>query len=370
MAEPLKTAFDRDMIDRIARTLALVERRFPRSRFVAEATRDFERLELMGRARAVAAALRRFLPSSYREASAVIRASLAHDSASPRGGAMDGFRFMPFVAFVAAYGLAESDFEDSMRAQHELTKVFTAEFSIRAFLERHPGRTLARLRAWASDPDEHVRRLVSEGSRPRLPWAPRLPAFQRDPAPVLELLELLKDDPSEYVRRSVANNLNDIGKDHPETLVLIAKRWLRGASPARRALVAHALRFLVKRGHRGALEALGVGARPSVRVTGRADPSRVRIGGKARIVLRVGSASRRAQSLAVDIAVHYVKSDGSRRPKVFKVAALDLPPRGVAPLSKIVSFAQHTTRRQHPGRHAVDALVNGVRFPVCRVDVR
>jgi 3-methyladenine DNA glycosylase AlkC len=90
-----------------------------------------------------------------------------------------------------------------------------------ASLSRDPERTLARLREWARDPHPHVRRLVSEGTRPRLPWAPRLVAFQKDPRPVLELLELLKDDPELLVRRSVANNLNDIGKDHPELLAAV-----------------------------------------------------------------------------------------------------------------------------------------------------
>ena len=168
---------------------------------------------------------------------------------------MAAFLYMPHLFFVARHGL--DHFEDSMRAQHALTQLFTAEYSIRAFLEKHPGATLARLREWTADPSHHVRRLVSEGTRPRLPWAPRLRAFQKDPRPVLELLELLKDDPELYVRRSVANNLNDIGKDHPALLTAVAKRWLRGASPERRWIVSHALRSAVKRADAGALGALG-----------------------------------------------------------------------------------------------------------------
>jgi 3-methyladenine DNA glycosylase AlkC len=338
-----------------------VERSFDRRRFVAEATRDFVRLELLDRARAVAEALRRFLPADYPKAVAAILGSLAHDSSSARAGAMDGFRYLPFVTFVREYGADAAHFEDSMRAQYELTQRFTAEFSIRAFLERHPARTLARLHEWTEDPSEHVRRLVSEGTRPRLPWASRLSAFQRDPRPVLELLERLKDDPSEYVRRSVANNLNDIGKDHPEVLVDLARRWLRGATPERRALVTHALRFLVKQGHPGALEALGVGAKPEARVSGVATPSTVSIGGRVRLTIRVASGSRRRQSLAVDLAVHYVKADGSTRAKVFKVAVIELAPRGVAELAKTISFAPHTTRRQYPGRHVIDVVLNGDR---------
>src|SRR5262249_34126743 len=155
-------------------------------------------------------------------------------------------------------------FEPAMRAQYELTKRFSAESSIRAFLMQYPEATYARLLEWARDGSVHVRRLVSEGTRPRLPWAPRLRAFQDDPRPVIALLELLKDDPERYVQRSVANNLNDIGKDHPELAVEVCRRWSARTSPGRAWIVRHALRSLVKKGHRGALEAVGAGSRPKV----------------------------------------------------------------------------------------------------------
>ena len=142
---------------------------------------------------------------------------------------------MPHLFFVSQYGLAH--FEPSMQAQHALTQRFTAEFSIRPFLQHHPQQTLRRLSQWTQDPSEQVRRLVSEGSRPRLPWAPRLAAFQTDPRPVLQLLEQLRDDTSLYVRRSVANNLNDIGKDNPDMLMDTARRWLLGASTDREWIV-------------------------------------------------------------------------------------------------------------------------------------
>jgi 3-methyladenine DNA glycosylase AlkC len=124
-----------------------------------------------------------------------------------------------------------------MRAHHELAQRFTAEFSIRLFLERHCEATLARLTQSATDPSPDVRRLVSEGTRPRLPWAPRLRDFQANPQPVLALLDLLKDDPDLYVRRSVANNLNDIGKDHPALLTDTANRWMQNATEERRWLI-------------------------------------------------------------------------------------------------------------------------------------
>lgn len=248
-----------------------------------------------------------------------------------------------------------------MRAQHALTQRFTAEFSIRAFLEKHPERTLARLRQWAADPSPHVRRLVSEGTRPRLPWAPRLRAFQRDPAPVIELLQLLKDDPELYVRRSVANNLNDIGKDHPALLVDVARRWLRDASPERRWIVNHALRSAVKRADAGALAALGYGGEAAVKVRGVAiTPASPRIGGRVEIRFDVVSTSRKAQRLMVDLVVHFVKLRGTGA-KTFKLRALTLAPGEAATVGKTLTLTQLTTRKHHPGVHRVEALLNGRR---------
>lgn len=357
------------MVERLGHSLARAHAPFKAKSFVDQATREFSQLELMDRARRVAAALHGALPADYPRAVQVILDSLAHDSSPPTKGSMDSFRFLPFGLFVAEHGLSEAHFEPSMKAQYEITKRFTSEFSIRAFFERHPEKTLARFRKWAADPDPHVRRLVSEGSRPRLPWAGRLRAFQKDPRPVLELLELLKDDESEYVRRSVANNLNDIGKDHPEVLIEVASHWLKGASAERAALVRHALRFLIKQGHPGALKVLGYGEKASVTVSGKAAPARVRIGDKIRVTVEVTSRSRRPQRLSVDLSVGYVKADGSRRAKVFKVSVIELAPRQTVVLSKVLSFAQHTTRRHFEGRHPIDVIVNGQPYPITPVIV-
>jgi 3-methyladenine DNA glycosylase AlkC len=271
---------------------------------------------------------------------------------------MASFFFLPHVNFVALFGL--DHFEPAMRAQHALTQRFTAEFSIRPFLERHESATLVRLTEWAADPSEHVRRLVSEGTRPRLPWAGRLRRFQADPTPVLALLERLKDDPSEYVRRSVANNLNDIGKDHPDLLVRVAKRWLVDAGEQRRALVRHALRSLVKAGHPGALRVLGYGREADVECRDVTfAPARVANGGKVTITFAVANGASRRQRVLVDLRVHFVKSTGRATPKVFKLKTMDLAPGEHAAIRKTISLAPMTTRKHYAGKHIVDVLVNG-----------
>ena len=326
-------------------------------------------LELVARGGHIAAAMHRHLPQSFAEAARVLVRSLGPELGTTEAFGMAPFRYLPHVLFVAKHGL--DDFEASMHAQYELTKRFSAEYSIRAFLTRHPKRTLERLRTWATDANVHVRRLVSEGTRPRLPWAPRLPAFQEDPRPVLRLLERLKDDPERYVQRSVANNLNDIAKDHPDLVVEVCRRWARGASEERLWIVGHALRSLVKGGHRGALATLGFASRPQVQVGGaRLAPRAVKLGSKLRFSFDLESRSPRFQDLLVDYAVHFVKADGGTRPKVFKLRRVSLAPGARLRLESTVSFEELTTRRPRPGRHRIEVLVNGVAHPLMAFQVR
>ena len=363
MAEPLRNSFGPDVPARIAAMLEAVHPAFPAAAFLTDALDGYEALALTPRAGRIADALRRHLPADYEEALAVLMASLGPPLAATELTGMAPFVYLPHVVFVARYGLEH--FEPSMRAQYELTQRFTAEFSIRPFLERHPERTLARLHEWAHDPDVHVRRLVSEGTRSRLPWAPRLRAFQRDPGPVLALLELLKDDREEYVRRSVANNLNDIGKDHPGLLVETCARWSEGASPTRRRLIRHALRSLVKAGDPGALAVLGfgLGATAEVRAV-RIEPARSHIGDRVTIAFELVSRAAEMQPLLVDLRVHFVKANGGTSAKVFKVGSARLAPGEGTSFRKVVSLAEMTTRRHYLGEHRVEVLVNGAAYPV------
>ncbi|MBK8247660.1 MAG: DNA alkylation repair protein [Gemmatimonadetes bacterium] len=363
MAEPLKHHIGPEVVRSLATDLAAAWAGFDAKAFIRDASRGLDALELLPRGTHIAGAMRRHLPAAYPEAVRVLVDSLG----PPLGGSdltgMAVFRYLPYVAFIREYGVEH--FEESMAAQYVLTQRFTAEWCIRPFVERYPDATLARLREWTRDPNVHVRRLVSEGTRPRLPWAPQLKAFIADPAPTLALLELLKDDPERYVQRSVANHLNDIAKDHPDRVVAVAKEWSRGASEGRAWIVSHALRSLIKRGHRGALALLGGGARPAVRV-GRATftPARVRVGQVVRFTFALTSTARRTQELIVDYTVHFVKADGSAKPKVFKLAKRALAPGERATFSGRVSLAVHTTRKPYPGRHPVEVQVNGIPYPL------
>ena len=364
MAEALKASFDERVPRAIARQIEAVWPAFRSRKFLADVLTNYETLELMDRGRSIGDALGRHLPQDFPEALDIVMRSIEVPRVRPYpAGGMSSFYYLPHTSFIAQRGLGH--FDESMRAQHRLTQLFTAEFSIRPFIQRYEAEALAVLRNWASDPSHHVRRLVSEGTRPRLPWASRLPRFQKNPAPVIELLELLKDDPEIYVRRSVANNLNDIGKDHPDLLVKVAKRWMKGASDERRAIVQHALRSLVKLGNPEALAILGFRTVSGIRI-GRATitPARARLGSSVAISFDVTNTAPESQRLLVDLRVFFVKARGESSPKVFKLKSVLLDPRKTASFRKTITLAELTTRKHYPGTHRVEALVNGKAFTI------
>ena len=335
MAEPLKNMFNESVLRGIAETLPVNEQAF-----VADCLVGFEPLGLMDRARHVARVMRDHLDPD--PAAAIQQLSFP---------AADGFFFYnPHAFFIQEYGLPA--YEQSMAAMYELTQVFTAEFCIRPFITAHP-QTMQRLREWTGDPSEHVRRLVSEGTRPRLPWAPQLPQFRHDPGPVLELLDLLKDDPSEYVVRSVGNNLNDISKDHPQRALEVAARW------APRPVVRRGLRTLIKDGDSQALAILGYG---EVHASAEADiPASIDIGQRLRLAIDVTTNG----PVLVDVVVDFAGTKGPRR-KVFKGAELTTS----ATIRRTVSFEQLSTRRVYPGPHAISVLLNGREQPLGTLVVR
>lgn len=364
MGEPLKNQFDRTVPRAIAAQIARVSKSFRPDKFLKDVLRGYDALELMDRGRAIGDVLGRHLPADYPAALDILMRSIRepHGGHHLKGG-MAAFYYMPHTSFIAQYGL--DHFDISMKAQRELTQLFSAEFSIRPFIERHEQRSLDLLRMWATDQSEHVRRLVSEGTRPRLPWGPRLRSFQKDPAPVIDLLELLKDDSSLYVRRSVANNLNDIGKDHPDVLIEVAKRWMKGASEERRLLVQHALRSLIKQGNNEALQILGFGEKATVAIERpKVTPRRVSKAGKVTVSFTIRSRSRRSQTILVDLRVHYRKANGTTTPRVFKLRKLDLPPGGTAMFRKTIALKDLTTRKHYAGKHLVDMLINGAVKPI------
>jgi 3-methyladenine DNA glycosylase AlkC len=361
--EPFKNLLNPALVRASAEWLQGVWPAFDRSRFVRHANRGLEALEFKARAMQIADALEATLPAHFGNACDVIEAALAPavepGTTAPEGApGLTGWIVWPLGEFVARRGLAEP--ERALVALHALTQRLTAEFAIRTFIVEHPALVFATLQRWTRDPSAHVRRLVSEGSRPRLPWGLRLKAMVADPTPTLPLLAALQDDPSDYVRRSVANHLNDIAKDHPAVVVAWLREHLPGAPVERRALLRHASRTLIKQGHADVL-GLWDAATPfdgSVRL--QLTPPRLCVGDSLRLRLSLRSRSTRVQTLLIDYAVLHVKANGRTSAKIFKGWSVTLAPGEIRTLEKTHSMRAVTTRRYHAGRHAIDVRINGL----------
>lgn len=256
---PLKNLLGLEAVDCLAHNILLVYPQFDTESFRRNASNGLEPLGILERGKKLARTLRLYLPRKYATAIEIILASLTPPLTRTDTLGLAVFFYLPHISFIAEYGweFEENDGHDpflvSMRAQYELTKRFSAEFSMRPFLIKQQERTLSQLLEWTSDPDPHVRRLCSESTRPRLPWAARIPAFIANPTSALPILEALKNDPDLYVRRSVANHLGDIAKDHPEFVFTICERWLAKASNEVKWLIRHALRHPAKKENKTAL---------------------------------------------------------------------------------------------------------------------
>lgn len=364
MAEPFKNLINSALIEHTGKHLRRAWPAFDQKRFVREATAGLDTLEMKARAMQIATALEATLPDDFDRAAGLIESALAPAFEGEDLGAMRsntaglaGWVVWSLGEFVVRRGMDEP--ERALHALHALTQRFSAEYAIRPFIAAHPALCFKALQRWTRDPSVHVRRLVSEGSRPRLPWGLQLKALVADPAPTLPLLRTLQDDTSAYVRRSVANHLNDIAKDHPALVALWLAEHLPGASAERTALLRHASRTLVKKGDAAVLKAWGLGARFKGQAQLMLDRPHLAIGETLTLQLQLHSTARHAQALVLDYALHHVKADGGSTAKVFKGWQLSLAPDATVTLARRHSMRVVTTRRYHPGRHQIDLLANG-----------
>jgi 3-methyladenine DNA glycosylase AlkC len=327
----------------------------------------------------VVAAETALAPLSLRERSDLLRDALLEDlpgdyasfAATVRSAAsaptFTGWLIWPVTSAVAVKAIeqgGEEAFDDALALLAELTPRLTSEFALRVLLNHDLDRALATIAGWTGSDSHDVRRLASEGTRPMLPWAVRVPGILAEPKATLPILNALYRDNSEYVRRSVANHLNDISRRDPDLVVATASQWLAepGEDPgATGKVVRHALRTLVKQGHRGALGLLGF-APARVEVTGpRLSADAITIGAALTFTATVRNLESEPARLAIDYVVHHRKANGTTTGKTFKLTTQVLGPGESYELSREHSFRVITTRRYHPGAHALELQVNGVR---------
>ncbi len=357
--KPMKEGLNPAAIERMATSLRPVFPEMDTSRFLEDACNGLDQLELKERVDHLIRVLAQHLPQDFATAAAGL-AELPHCwQAGDPNDPMRGFAAWPVTDYVAHTGLQMPAVALPVLAK--LTPLFSAEFAIRPFLQNHYAMTYQQMLDWCEHPDEHVRRLATEGIRPRLPWGIRLKRFMEDPRPVIDLLTRLLDDPALYVRRSVANNLNDISKDHPDLVIEICREWLAQSDTANTSwIVKHASRGLIKQGHTEAFSLLGYSHDPQIRVNLlRLQTASLKIGETLEFELQLEGLVEQ-QTAVVDYAVHHRKANGRSSPKVFKLKAVSLDKGQQETLNKRHSFKPVTTRKYYPGEHYLGIHINGV----------
>jgi 3-methyladenine DNA glycosylase AlkC len=354
----LRDVFNPTLVNKLAENIQKTWPEFDAAGFSADINSQLERLNFGERNALIRDKLGEYLPPDFPAAAQILIDSLGPELMGEELTGLDGFIIMPQCDFVAKFGL--DYFDISMKALYEMTKRFTAEGAIRPFLQKYPEQTLKMLERWAEDKSPFARRLASEGTRPRLPLAPRLPQFIKDPRPVLKLLDKLKADPTLLVRRSVANNLNDIAKDNPDIVVETLREWQKSQDKDTQWLINHASRTLIKQGHREALALLGYPPNPAITVQNlRLSSPAVNLGEALSFSFEIGSEADESQNLMIDYVIHHMKANGKLAPKVFKLTSKKLKAGETLRLSKKHVFKPINTRVYYPGRHKVGVQVNG-----------
>ncbi|MDF1575225.1 MAG: DNA alkylation repair protein [Bacteroidales bacterium] len=309
---------------------------------------DWGSQELKQKMHHVTSCLAETLPVDYREALAILT------EIAPRFG---GFNALVFPDFVEMKGL--DHWELSLPALALFTGLCSSEFAVRPFLLKDPERTMPYLEELAREKNLHLRRLASEGCRPRLPWAKALPMFKKDPAPIFQILEILKEDPEEYVRKSVANNLNDISKDHPDKVLDVCERWY-GHHKHTDWIVKRACRTLLKEGNKRALMLFGFSDPGEIIVENLSfDPQSISIGAALKFSFEIKLRDPGIQRVRLEYGVDYVKANGKTSRKIFQIKEADFE-AGSYPITRKYSFEDMSTRKHYPGKHLFTIVVNGV----------
>ncbi|WP_152396658.1 DNA alkylation repair protein [Paenibacillus guangzhouensis] len=365
MAEPLKLVYNEAFLRDFGAKVKEAYDAFDVERFIADVIdSSWDELALKERMRKISETLGRYLPPSYE---AKLDVLFAVDD-----GSCTGFPYLFMPDFIEVYGQAEEHWELSMQAMERFTRGSSAEFAIRPFILRDPERAMRQMTIWADHPNEHVRRLASEGCRPRLPWGVALAMFKRDPAPTLPILEKLQADPSLYVRKSVANNLNDIAKDHPSVVIETARRW-QGKHPDTDWIIRHACRTLIRRADPEIMQIFGYAEDASSLTTSaelRVEPAALSIGERCELHYAMRVREGEEVRVRIEYGIYFVKAKGQTSRKLFLLSDKTVPGGSVLSGRRSHNWADLTTRRHYPGAHRVVLVVNGMEVAEAMVELQ
>lgn len=358
----LRDVFNPTVVNKLAQDIHATWPQFDVDGFTTDINTKLESLSFGDRNALIRDKLREYLPKHFPNAAQILIDSLGPEPAEAELTGYDGFTIMSQCDFVAKYGL--DYFDISMKALYEMTKRFTAEGAIRAFIQKYPEKTMKQLEEWTNDENPLARRLASEGTRPRLPLAQRLPQFIEDPRPVLKLLDNLKEDATLLVRRSVANNLNDIAKDNPELVVETLQKWQKINDEGTQWLIKHASRTLVKQGNKDALALLGYSLNPAITIQNLTiENAVINLGEELIFHFEIQSNTNKTQNLMIDYIIHHMKANGKLAPKVFNLAKKRLKAGELLQLSKKHAIKPISTRKYYAGKHLLEIQINGDVWP-------
>lgn len=355
MAGLLKDLYSPAFYERFSKLLKQVIPGFEPAGFLQRIfSAGWENMELKERMRHTANVLHHYLPADFEQAAISIEDIVTSLQDAAFFGASLEFMFLP--DYIEQYGIAFP--EAAIRAFEILTPFSSCEFAVRPFIKAYPDKMMQQMLWWSTHPNHHIRRLASEGCRPRLPWAMALPALKQDPSAILPILENLKQDPSEYVRRSVANNLNDIAKDHPTLVISIARNW-KGIGPETEAIIKHGCRSLLKQGHKAVLAHYGLKSTHFNMPGFSLVRKRIKIGDALDFRFNVSNLAKKTLPLRLEYAIYFNRKNGTLYRKVFKISERSLAPGESISLNKKHRFKPITTRQYYPGKHQLAIILNG-----------
>ncbi|HFL3558184.1 TPA: DNA alkylation repair protein [Clostridioides difficile] len=348
MPELLKNMYNRESLYEVAVAIQSVYNSFKVDEFI-KSTMDetWNNLELKARCRKISMSLGMYLPEDYKEALSILEKSVT------------GFYFAFFFPdFVEVYGQDDINWDLSISALERNTEYWSSEFAVRAFIIKDEERMMAQMRKWSKHKSEHVRRLASEGCRPQLPWGQAISKFKKDPTPVLPILEQLKTDTSTYVQKSVANNLNDISKTHPDLVISIAKDWY-GKNKSTNWIVKHGCRTLLKKGNRDVLALFGYDDTTSINLQDfTLETTSISIGEDLTFSFNI--LAKKATKTRLEYGIDYIKSNGKKSRKIFKISEVSLKENEKKSYMKKHSFADVSVRKHYPGIHSIAIIINGI----------
>lgn len=357
MAEPLKNAYNDQFFATFTKSLSAVKKDVDTAKFLEDIYKSgWEEKELKERMRHISLTMEKHLSTNFAENVEIILKVIEQLLAN--GVKKDGFEYMFLPDFIEFFGI--TDYDQSILAFEKITQFVSCEFGVRPFLKKYPDQMYAQMLAWSRHPHPMVRRLSSEGFRPRLPWGMGIPILKKDPTPILPILENLKNDESESVRRSVANNLNDISKDHPDLVIEMMKKW-QGQTPETDWVVKHACRTLLKQGNLEVMQLFGFGAIDDLEILDLTVLTpKVKIGEALVFSFKLKNKSSKAGKIRLEYGIYYLKANGSLSRKVFKISEKKYAANSVSVIEKRQSFKVITTRKFYTGVHEISVIVNGV----------